>query len=149
MAKIVFSRLREPQAIRDAMHNTEDEPRHEAGPATRSDAGDPVDREHQNLLTTMRRLHDQYEISCGLQSVYDAGLELWIGDPQNGYYARRDFRWTALTEARLWLVNTAQELEGELRLLDDLPDRPFDAARTAREAREDQGTRPHLRGTER
>jgi hypothetical protein len=55
-----------------------------------------------DLENTLRRLHDS-EINAGVQTFYDAGLRIWIGDEINGIQAETTInRAGAFAAPRKW-----------------------------------------------
>ncbi len=69
------------------------------------------------LEMVLKRLHDS-EINAGLQSFFDSGLRVWIGDPLNGIRTSSavgmdDEAWGAEGSIARWLHETALSLYPE------------------------------------
>jgi hypothetical protein len=62
-----------------------------------------------DLLDTIRRLCAS-EINCGLETRWDAGLLVWIGDGVNGRRAQAEFQLEHLDDAARWLDSQARRL---------------------------------------
>jgi hypothetical protein len=56
-----------------------------------------------------------HEINCGLQSFWDGGWSVWIGDDMNGVRAEADFQRDQLTDIPAWLADNAERLYPALR----------------------------------
>jgi hypothetical protein len=59
-----------------------------------------------NLLTVMRQLYAS-KINAGVQSFYDHGFEVWLGDGYNGKRAINMFPADELEVAAQWLHEAA------------------------------------------
>ena len=53
-----------------------------------------------DLEHILRRLHDS-EINAGVQTFYDAGMRVWMGDEMNGIQAETVINRTAATPVKL------------------------------------------------
>ena len=62
-----------------------------------------------DLLTTISRLYAS-EINCGLQTQWDLGLAVWIGDPHNGRRVEELFAPGEFDQAAAWLDQQARAL---------------------------------------
>ena len=67
-----------------------------------------------NLERVMRQLHDS-EINAGVETFYDAGMRVWLGDTINGIQAETsikptDQQWPADVTAASWLHAVALRL---------------------------------------
>ncbi len=60
-----------------------------------------------SLTTVIQRLYAS-EINCGLQSFWDGGVKVWLGDPSNGRWSEDSFDIEGLGEAAAWLDNAAR-----------------------------------------
>lgn len=56
-----------------------------------------------------------HEINCGLQSFWDGGWTVWIGDPMNGQRATADFDRDQFDAIPAWLADNAERLYPALR----------------------------------
>jgi hypothetical protein len=83
--------------------------------------GQPIESSH--LEHILQQLHDS-EINAGVQTFYDAGMRVWIGDEANGIQAEATINRTAAARlkwpegitAASWLHETAMRL---------FPDSPY------------------------
>ena len=55
------------------------------------------------------RLYES-EINCGLESFWDSGVTVWIGDEMNGRKAEKQFASDELADAPNWIISKAQEI---------------------------------------
>lgn len=55
------------------------------------------------------------EINCGLQSFWDGGWTVWIGDEMNGRRAERSFEREQFADIAPWLADTAETLYPALK----------------------------------
>lgn len=62
-----------------------------------------------NLEETIKALYES-EINCGLQSFWDGGFEVWLGDEHNGIMACQNFAASELDRAGDWLGDKAREI---------------------------------------
>jgi hypothetical protein len=69
-----------------------------------------------DLEHILQQLHDS-EINAGVQTFYDAGMRVWIGDEANGLHAETvinrtaaDLKWPEGLSAASWLHETALRL---------------------------------------
>ena len=54
------------------------------------------------LERVLQQLHDS-EINAGVQTFYDAGMRVWIGDEANGIQAETTINWTGnFADPRKW-----------------------------------------------
>lgn len=60
-----------------------------------------------SLATVIQRLYAS-EINCGLQSFWDGGVMVWLGDDSNGRQAAKGFGAEDLDEAAEWLDDSAR-----------------------------------------
>lgn len=61
------------------------------------------------MEAVMKELYDE-EINCGIESFWDAGFTVWIGDEVNGKRAERGFDVQELDRVEGWLRNEARKL---------------------------------------
>lgn len=59
-----------------------------------------------DLIRVMADLYAS-EVNCGIESFWDAGFSVWIGDDLNGRKAERTFRPAELGEVASWLQREA------------------------------------------
>lgn len=62
-----------------------------------------------DLSTVIRRLYES-EINCGLQSFWDGGIDVWIGDYANGRHVEGNFSARQMGEIAAWLDIEARRL---------------------------------------
>lgn len=65
-----------------------------------------------DLATVMRAIYDS-EIGCGLESFWDEGWTVWIGDRMNGRYREAMFDKADFDAIPAWLLTSVDELIGE------------------------------------
>lgn len=58
-----------------------------------------------------------HEINCGMQSFFDGGWKVWIGDEMNGIRLEESFERDDFNDIPAWLLKTAQELYPNARSL--------------------------------
>lgn len=52
-------------------------------------------------------------IDCGLQTLCDGGIRIWIGDETDGHKAETVFDHERMADAAQWLYDTARHLHPE------------------------------------
>ena len=57
----------------------------------------------------------RHEINVGLQSFWDGGWEVWIGDDMNGHRAECNFTGDEIDEIVPWLIDCADKMYPGLR----------------------------------
>jgi hypothetical protein len=73
------------------------------------------------LERVLRQLHDS-EISAGVQTLYDAGMRVWIGDDLNGIQSETTINRTAAARLKWpegWVTAASWLHEAALRLYPD------------------------------
>lgn len=66
------------------------------------------------LDVVLQALYD-FEINVGLQSVWDGGWEVWIGDEMNGHGAKTSFERDQFHLIAPWLADNAERLYPALK----------------------------------
>lgn len=61
----------------------------------------------ETLVTTIHALY-AHEINVGLQTFYDGGCDVWLGDDMNGRRVSETFDRDSFAEIAGWLVKTAE-----------------------------------------
>ena len=89
---------------------TEDTRLHEESIAARWRAAYDSD----DLLTVIAALYAQ-EINVGLQTFWDGGLDVWIGDEMNGRKVTENFRPEDIGQVAQWLKLSAEQCYPVLR----------------------------------
>lgn len=64
--------------------------------------------ESADLMTVVTGLY-AHEINVGLQTFYDGGVDVWLGDPMNGRRIEESFDRDAMGEIVGWLQRTAED----------------------------------------
>lgn len=62
-----------------------------------------------DLATTIAALYAS-EINCGLQTMWDAGITVWIGDAINGRASQAEFAADQMDQVADWLGREARRL---------------------------------------
>ncbi len=65
------------------------------------------------LDEAIRILYAQ-ELNCRVQTVWDDGLQVSLGDDYNGYAAHAYFSMGQIDKAARWLIDEAKHLYGEI-----------------------------------
>lgn len=62
-----------------------------------------------DLQQAIYRLYES-EINCGLESFWDSGFTIWIGDELNGRVTEQVFELDDIAKAASWLISKAREI---------------------------------------
>ena len=60
------------------------------------------------LQNGLQILYDK-EINCGMQSFWDNGFDVWLGDDMNGIHITENFRGDQMDKAAKWLYAQAHK----------------------------------------
>ena len=63
-----------------------------------------------DLARIIRVLYHAFELNCGMQTFWDGGFTVWIGDDTNGFKDSGLFDIDQTEEAAKWLLDTALAL---------------------------------------